>query len=54
MHKGDKVIVNYAYNERKHELRHGTAQYISKFGWAAVRFSPGYVECIWRSDINVE
>jgi len=51
MHKGDKVSVNYPINEHKNERRHGTVEYVSRFGWVAVRFAVGYVEGFWRSEV---
>jgi len=52
MRKGDKVSVEYKYNERRSKRRHGIVEYISPFKWAAIRFRPGYVECFWRSEVS--
>lgn len=52
MNKGDKVSVDYKYKERKSRRRRGTVEYISPFGWVAIRFRPGYVECFWRGEVS--
>jgi hypothetical protein len=51
MHKGDKVTVNYIYSERRKEQRKGTVEYISPFGWVAIRFGK-YLEGFWRDEVS--
>lgn len=50
---GSMATVEYIYNERKSEKRTGTIGYISPFGWIAIKFSAGWVECFWREKVRV-
>jgi hypothetical protein len=52
MHKGDKVSVKYIITERTTETRSGTVEYVSRYGWVAVRFAAGYVEGFWRGEVS--
>lgn len=52
MSKGDKVSVRYTINERTTETRSGIVEYVSRYGWVAVRFVAGYVEGFWRSEVK--
>ncbi len=49
---GDKVQVKYRINEKKHEIRTATVEYISR-GWVALRFAKGYVECFWKDKVRI-
>jgi hypothetical protein len=51
MSKGDKVSVRYIITERTTETRSGIVEYVSRYGWVAVRFAAGYVEGFWRSEV---
>lgn len=51
MSKGDKVSVKHIITERTAETRSGIVEYVSRFGWVAVRFDVGYVEGFWRDEV---
>jgi hypothetical protein len=51
MHKGDKVSINYIYNEHRKERRTGIVEYVSSFGWVDIRFGK-YLEGFWRDEVS--
>jgi hypothetical protein len=51
MSKGDKVSVNYIYTERRKERREGKVEYVSQFGWVAIRFGK-YIEGFWIEEVS--
>ena len=44
MNKGDKMSVRYTITTHDIETRSGIVEYVSRYGWVAVRFAAGYVE----------
>ena len=51
MSKGDRVSVRYIITTHDAETRSGIVEYVSRYGWVAVRFAAGYVEGFWRSEV---
>jgi hypothetical protein len=52
MSKGDKVSVRYTITTHTTETRSGVVEYVSRFGWVAVRLSQGYVEGFWKGEVR--
>jgi len=51
MNKGGKVSVRYIITTHDAEIRSGIVEYVSRYGWVAVRFAAGYVEGFSRSEV---
>ena len=51
MRKGDRVSVRYIITTHDAETRSGIVEYVSRYGWVAVRFAAGYVEGFWRGEV---
>ena len=51
MSKGDRVSVRYIISTHTTETRSGIVEYVSRYGWVAVRLAAGYVEGFWRGEV---
>ena len=52
MQIGDKVGISHKYSKFRQDCKRGVIEYISRYGWVAVRFPAGYAESFWRDEVT--